>query len=174
MGNLGKKEFYPRVREALEGKGYEFYDESMIKGKGSGHARKPDYVAKKGNVVVIGEIKSPSEPPTSSSWRQIQPNDSDRFKAVRTEIARLEKEGKVDKNVGGHIIIIKGQIPDYLACIGKTFEMPISITGAKVMAGYSVESSQMPYVEKAFRHCGISFERIDTGNGTTTYIFKAV
>ena len=52
----GAIEFYKKAKEVLESKGYHYYGEDDIKGIGSSHASKPDYIAVKGNVVVIGEI----------------------------------------------------------------------------------------------------------------------
>ena len=69
----GKNKFYPKVKEAFIEAGYDYYDgDEDIKGKTRQHRRKPDYIAVKGNVIIIGEIKSPNEPPTSGSWRQQQ------------------------------------------------------------------------------------------------------
>ena len=98
-----------------------------IKGKGRRHANKPDYIAVKDGAIIIGEIKSPSEPPTSGSWRTIQPADSEVFKAVRTEVSAREKAGEISKEVGGHEIIIRGQIPDYIMKINDTYELPDGI-----------------------------------------------
>ena len=65
----GKKEFYPKVKESFIAAGYEYFDgDADIKGKTSRHRRKPDYIAVKDNLVVIGEIKSAVEPPSTASW----------------------------------------------------------------------------------------------------------
>lgn len=63
----GKKYFYPRVRESLITAGFQYSDD--IPGKGRSHASKPDYIAAKGEEIIIGEIKSPSEGPLTTSWR---------------------------------------------------------------------------------------------------------
>ena len=66
----GKNKFYPKVKKSFIAAGYEYYDgDEDIKGKTRQHRRKPDYIAVKGDQIIIGEIKSPNEPPTSGSWR---------------------------------------------------------------------------------------------------------
>jgi len=66
----GKIKFYPKVKKSFIEAGYEYYDgDEDIKGKTRQHRRKPDYIAVKGDQIIIGEIKSPNEPPTSGSWR---------------------------------------------------------------------------------------------------------
>ena len=171
---IGKKEFYPKGEEALRSKGYRYLDgDKAIKGKGRAHRRKPDYIAEKDNKVVIGETKSPDEPPTSSSWRHRQPNDSQEMANVRADVAASEKAGKLDPEVGGHEIIIRGQIPDYAKNIGKTYDMPVDAAGKKIMGGYTVDASQGKNVEQALKNCGKkSYEKIDNGNGSITYVFK--
>jgi hypothetical protein len=58
----GKHEFYSKAEDALIAPGYRYFDgDRDIKGKGRQHANKPDYIAAKGNAVIIGEIKSPAE-----------------------------------------------------------------------------------------------------------------
>ena len=172
--NVGKKEFYPKGEEALTSGGYRYLDgDKAIKGKGRAHRRKPDYIAEKDNKVVIGETKSPDEPPTSSSWRHRQPNDSQEIANVRADVAAREKAGKLDPEVGGHEIIIRGQIPDYAKNIGKTYDMPVDAAGKKIMGGYTVDASQYKNVEQALKNCGkSSYEKINNGNGSITYIFN--
>jgi hypothetical protein len=132
----GKSEFYPKVRESFIAAGYEYYDgDEDIKGKTRQQRRKPDYIAVKGEQIIIGEIKSPNEPPSSGSWRQKQPNDSTEFAKVRQDVLDLERSGMIDPNVGGHGIIIRGQIPDYISKIGVTYDLPISKSGAKIKGG---------------------------------------
>lgn len=122
----GKKEFYKKVEEALKSKGYEYYDgDRDISGKGRRHANKPDYIAVKNGKVYIGEIKSPAEGPKSGSWRQIQNSDTEEFMAVRMDVAKREKAGLVLPEIGGHEIIIDGQIADYVRKIGINFELHI-------------------------------------------------
>jgi hypothetical protein len=170
----GKKEYYAKAREALTAKGYRFYDgDTDIVGKGPSHASKPDYLATKGHVIVIGEIKSPAEPPTSSSWRQPQPGDSEALKRVRLDVAQRELSGTVPKAIGGHEIIIRGQIPDYIAKIGKTYDLPASVPeGGRILAGYTFPMGERDTVEQALKNCrAVPHETIDTGNGSATLVF---
>lgn len=170
----GKTAFYATAREALTAKGYQFYDgETDLVGKGPSHASKPDYVATNGRVIVIGEIKSPAEPPTSSSWRQPQPGDSESFKRVRLDVAQRELSGTVSKAIGGHEIIIRGQIPDSIAKIGRTYDLPASVPeGGRIMAGYTFPLSEQNNLEQALQNCRIvPQETIDTENGSVTVIF---
>ena len=174
----GKNEFYPKVKELFVAAGYEYFDgDEDIKGKTRQHRRKPDYIAVKDDLVIIGEIKSPTEPPTSGSWRQKQPNDSDEFAKVRQDIHDLEKVGMKDPNVGGHGIIIRGQIPDYIAKIGVTYDLPVSTPGPTIKGGYTVPSAQAQNVKTALSDCGkIRYQVIGNGNGNgdglMTYIFE--
>jgi len=174
----GKNEFYPKVKELFIEAGYEYFDgDEDIKGKTRQHRRKPDYIALKGDLMIIGEIKSPNESPTSGSWRQKQPNDSDEFTKVRQDIHDLEKAGMKDPNVGGHGIIIRGQIPDYIAKIGVTYDLPVSAPGLTIKGGYTVPSAQAKNVKAALSDCGkIKYQVIGNGNGNgdgvVTYIFE--
>jgi hypothetical protein len=170
----GKKEFYPKVKEAFIAAGYEYFDgDEDIKGKTRQHRRKPDYIAVKGDQIIVGEIKSPNEPPTSGSWRQKQPNDSAEFAKVRQDILDLESAGMLDPNVGGHGIIIRGQIPDYVSNLGKTYDLPIPLSGPKIKGGYTVPSEQGKNVEHALSNCGkINYQVIKNGTGPATYIFE--
>jgi hypothetical protein len=170
----GKSDFYPKVRESFIAAGYEYYDgDEDIKGKTRQHRRKPDYIAVKGEQIIIGEIKSPNEPPSSGSWRQKQPNDSIEFAKVRQVVLDLERSGMIDPNVGGHRIIIRGQIPDYISKIGVTYDLPISMSGAKIKGGYTVPSEQAQYVNIALSDCGkMKYQVIGNGNGLVTYIFE--
>ena len=170
----GKKDFYPKVKTTFIEAGYEYYDgEKDIQGKTRQHRRKPDYIAVKEDQIIIGEIKSPKEPPTSSNWRQKQPNDSEEFAQVRQDILDLEQAGMVDPSVGGHGIIIRGQIPDYVSKIGVTFDLPASESGIKIKGGYSVPSDQGQNVKAALSNCGkIKYQTIGNGNGLVTYIFE--
>jgi len=174
----GKKEFYPKVKEVFIEAGFEYFDgDEDIKGKTRQHRRKPDYIAVKGGLIIIGEIKSPNEPPTSGSWRQKQPNDSDEFAKVRQDIRDLESAGMIDPNVGGHGIIIRGQIPDYISKIGVTYDLPSSAPGLKIKGGYTVPSAQAQNVKTALSDCGkIKYQVIGNGNGNgdglVTYIFE--
>jgi hypothetical protein len=170
----GKHAFYPLAEQTLTANGYTYFDgDRDIKGKGRAHRRRPDYIAVKGSIVVIGETKSPNEPPTSSSWRQKQPNDSQAMASVRANVVAREKAGQLDPNVGGHVIIILGQIPDYVANIGTTFELPKDCLGKTIIGGYTVEYGQAANVESALRVTGRKeIEKIDTANGAVTYLFE--
>ena len=169
----GKKEFYRKVEEALRSKGYEYFDgDRDIPGKGRQHANKPDFIAAKGNKVYIGEIKSPAEGPKSSSWRQIQNSDTEDFAAVREDVARREKAGLLPPEIGGHEIIIRGQIADYVRKIGINFDLPASLAkNVRTMMAYSFPEAEERNVEKALSNCGKNVhEKIHTGNGSVTYL----
>ncbi len=170
----GIKEFYPKVRESFITSGYTYFDGKLdIKGKTRQHRRKPDYIAVKGELIIIGKIKSPEEPPTSGKWRRKQPNDSAEFAKVRQDIRDLENAGMLDPNVGGHGIMIRGQIPDYVANIGITYDLPTSERGAKLRGGYTVPSEQTQNVKIALSNCGkIRYQIIGAGNGLATFVFE--
>jgi hypothetical protein len=170
----GKKEFYPKVKESFIAAGYDYYDgDADIKGKTRQHRRKPDYIAVKADEIIIGEIKSANEQPASGSWRQKQPNDSAEFAKVRQDILDLEGAGMLDPNVGGHGIIIRGQIPDYVSKIGVTFDLPASVPGSKIKGGYTVPCEQAQNVKVALSNCGkLKYQVIGSGNGLVTYIFE--
>lgn len=167
----GKEEFYKKAEEALKSKGYQYYGEKDIVGIGS--TSKPDYIAVKDDIVVIGEIKSPKEGPKSAMWRQIQRGDSEEFKAVRLDVARREEAGALPKEVGGHEIIIRGQIPDYINKRGKTYNFPIPVgKGSRIMSGYTVPNRERRNVEQALKNSKKTiYEVIDTGNTAITFIF---
>ena len=171
----GKKEFYKKVEEALKSKGYDYYDgDRDIPGKGRQHANKPDFIAVKDNNVYIGEIKSPAEGPKSGSWRQIQKSDTEQFAAVRMEVVKREKAGLVLPEIGGHEIIICGQIADYVRKIGINFDLPTSVsTNMEIRMTYSMPESEELNVEKALANCGKKVhDKIDIGNGSITYLFS--
>jgi len=170
----GKHEFYSKAEDALTANGYRYFDgDRDIKGKGRQHANKPDYIAAKGNAVIIGEIKSPAESPKSGSWRQIQNSDTEEFKKVRMEVANREKAGLVSPEVGGHEIIICGQIADYVRKIGTTFELPESITKVdRLLMGYTIPKSEEMNVMAALKNSRKSiYKKIDIGNSSVTFIF---
>lgn len=170
-----KKEFYKKVEAALKSKGYEYYDgDRDIPGKGRQHANKPDYIAVKDNKVYVGEIKSPAEGPKSGSWRQIQNSDTKEFAAVRTDVAKREKAGILSPEVGGHIIIIEGQIMDYVRKIGINFDLPSSVSPKmEIMMAYSMSEAEAQNVAKALENCKKKFyKKINTGNGSVTYLFS--
>ncbi len=171
----GKKEFYKKVEEALKSRGFDYYDgDRDIPGKGRQHANKPDFIAVKDNKIYIGEIKSPAEGPKSTSWRQIQNSDTEQFAAVRIDVAKREKEGVVLPEIGGHEIIIRGQIADYVRKIGINFDLPESVsTKMEIRMAYSMPKTEEQNVEKAFDNCRKKMhEKIDIGNGAITYFFS--
>jgi len=170
----GKKEFYKKVEEALKSQGYNYFDgDRDIPGKGRQHANKPDYIAVKDNKVYIGEIKSPAEGPKSGSWRQIQNSDTEQFKALRIDVVKREKEGLVLPEIGGHEIIIRGQIADYVRKIGINFDLPeLCSPKIEIRMAYSMPESEERNVGKAMENCKKKvYEKIETGNGSVTYLF---
>lgn len=169
----GKSEFYPKVEASLVSAGYEYFDgDRDIKGKTHQHQRKPDFIASKNGEIVIGEIKSPSEPPTSSSWRRIQPNDSNEFAAVRQEVREREKEKIVITEVGGHEIIIRGQIPDYVSNLGVTYDLPVRVSRGIIKGGYSVPLEQAGNVKIALKNCGKNnINTIANSSHSATFVF---
>ena len=88
-------------------------------------------------------------------------------------MARREKAGEVPKDVCGHEIIIRGQIPDYVAKLDKTYDLPPGVSGNGIIkGGYTVPSNEAGNVETALKNCGkAGYEKIDTVNGSVTYIF---
>jgi len=170
----GKEEFYKKAEEALKKSGYQYYGEKDIVGIGSGHSSKPDYIAVKDGIVIIGEIKSPKEGPKSAMWRQVQRNDSEEFKAVRLDVSKREEAGELRREVGGHEIIIRGQIPDYISKKGRTYNFPAAVKNdAKVMAGYTFPDYERRNVEQALMNCRKTIHAVvDTGNRAVTYIFE--
>lgn len=170
----GKKEFYRKVEESLKSNGYKYFDgDRDIPGKGRQHANKPDFIAVKGNRVYIGEIKSPAESPKSSSWRQRQNSDTEEFAALRRDISQRESVGLLSPEIGGHEIIIRGQIADYVRKIGVNFDLPASLPkNIEIMMAYSFPESEEGNVKKALSNCGKKvYEKIDTGNASITYLF---
>ena len=126
----------------------------------------------KGDQIIIGEIKSLNEPPSSGSWRQKQPNDSDEFAKVRQDILDLERAGMLNPNVGGHGIIIRGQIPDYVSNLGKTYDLPARISGRTLKGGYSVPAEQAGNVVNALKNCGKrGYRVVENGGQAATFIF---
>jgi len=172
--NESKKTFYPKVEEAFKSQGYKYFDgDRDIRGKTRSHASKPDYIATINDIIIIGEIKSPMEGPTSGSWRQIQNSDREEYKIVRNEVAAWEKAGVLPKEIGGHEIIIRGQIPDYVTKLNITYDLPPGVSeSGTIKGGYTVPSAQEGNVEAALKNCKKnSYEKIDSNNGPVTYIF---
>jgi hypothetical protein len=170
----GKKEFYPIVKELFVTAGYTYFDgDQDIKGKTRQHRRKPAYIAIKGDLMIIGEIKSPNESPTSVRWRRKQANDSAAFAKVRQDILDLESAGMLDPNVGGHGIMIRGQIPDYVTNIGVTYDLPAAGQGVEIKGGYTVPSEQARNVKVALSNCGkVKYQVLGNGGGLATFIFE--
>ena len=132
----GKNEFYPKVEKSFISDSYEYFDgDRDINGKTIQHLRKPDYIAVKNGEIIIGEIKSPNEPPISGSWLQRQPNDGYEFASVRESVHSREKAGGVGPEDGGHEIIIRGQIPNYVSNLGTTYDLPAGISMGLIRAG---------------------------------------
>ena len=126
--SVGKSDFYSKAEEALKSKGFKYYDgDRDISGKGRQHLNRPDFIAVKDNKVIIGEIKSPAEGPKSGSWRQEQNSDWDPFRLVRKTVAEREKNG-LPQEIGGHEIIINGQIPDYVQKADINYDLPKSVS----------------------------------------------
>ena len=90
------------------------------------------------------------------------------------EVANREKAGLVSPEIGGHEIIIRGQIADYVRKIGINFDLPDSLSqNIEIQMGYTFPASETKNVEQALKNCRkIVHEKIDTGNGSTTLIFS--
>jgi hypothetical protein len=90
------------------------------------------------------------------------------------EVANREKAGLVPPEVGGHEIIIRGQIADYVRKIGVNFDLPQSLSqNMEIQMCYTFPSSESKNVERALKNCRkIVNEKIDTGNGSSTFIFS--
>ncbi len=108
------------------------------------------------DTIVIRGIKSPKEGLTSSSWRQIQPNDSQKFKAVRLGAACREPAGRLSKQLDGHEMIIRGQIADYVAKIGQDLRLPITVLMSQPVGRYTMPSHEA-YMQH--RHRGLAERR---------------
>ena len=80
----------------------------------------------------------------------------------------------MSKEVGGHEIILRGQIPDYIEKIGKTYDLSSSIPPrGRIVSGYTFPVSERDNVEEALKNCRRTvYEKIDTGNGSVTIIFS--
>ena len=174
MNANGKKAFYHKAGESLTSAGYLYFDgDRDIRGKTRSHASKPDYIAAQNGSLVIGEIKSPAESPKSGSWRTPQKSDTWQFTEVRLEVARREQNGEVPRDIGGHEIIIRGQIPDYVRKLGVTYDIPSGLNGhSSVKCGYTVPDHEKINVLEALRISQIdAFEVINNGNGYITFIY---
>lgn len=147
---MHKKEFYPLVRRLLESEDFIYFAEEDIRGVGRG-PRKPDFVALKGNWFLIGEIKSPAESPLLPSWRSEQPYDSENMRIVRRRVQEMERKGRVSPGVGGHTIIIMGQIPEYIMLMGKKWLPPEPVEGKEILGAYAFPAQWQKQVEEAVR-----------------------
>jgi hypothetical protein len=81
--------------------------------------------------------------------------------------------GRVSKEIGGHEIIIRGQIPDYIVKMNFSYDLPPNTPKNNVIkAGYSFPSVETANVEKALKNSNKSvYNKIDIGDGSTTFIF---
>ena len=171
----GKSEFYRKAEQSLTARGYKYFDgDQDVHGKGPSHANKPDYIATKKGIIVIGEIKSPKEGPKSPSWRQVQSGDSSNFKAVRLDVASQEKAGIISPEVGGHEIIIRGQLVEYVNKNGITYDLPEAVSSnGKILMGYTIPILERTRVIQALKICGKKIhDEINIGNDSVTYIFS--
>lgn len=170
----GKQEFYKKAETSLRNSGYTVYGERDISGIGPSHSSKPDYIAFKDGTIIIGEIKSPKEIPSSSSWRQIQNSDGPEFKLVRLEISNREDQGSLSKDIGGHLIIIRGQLPDYVRKLGKTYTLPPLVSNCNSIAiGYSFPPEQIFNVDAALINLGKRPLKSIIGTEVITYIIES-
>ena len=74
--------------------------------------------------------------------------------------------------VGGHEIIIRGQIPDYYRKIGITYDLPVTVPQKCQFAlGYTVPDSEENNVDRALNNCkNRILDKITDGNGSITYV----
>lgn len=152
-----KEKFISRCKKLIIGAGFQYTDGKDIKGKTKFHRKKPDFLAvdRKNWIFLIGEIKTPIEPPTSSSWRNSLVSDTFDFRTIRQKVVELEKCNRLRKEVGGHIIILLGQIMDYFRVFGKTYTFSIDLNRFKIMFAYCVPIIELVNVEKAIEITGI-------------------
>lgn len=175
MGAEGKAAFYSKADQSMTDAGFRYYDgDRDIRGKGRSHASKPDYIAARNEVLIIGEIKSPLESPRSGSWRTPQKSDTEPFTQVRLEVANREQVGEISKDIGGHEIIIRGQIPDYVRKLGVTYDVPAELSNhTAIKCGYTVPEHEKNHVIEGLRLSKIDvYEVINDGNGSVTFIYQ--
>ena len=81
---------------------------------------------------------------------------------------------QVPRKVGGHEIIIQGQIPDYVVKLSKTYDLPPGVQeGGMLKGGYTVPSNEVENVKMALKNCRKGrYDKIDIGNGSVTYILS--
>ena len=141
----------------------------------TGKYSRPDYVIASDRFVIIGEIKTGKEPPRSTSWRRPRSSDSELFKRVRNDVAAREKEGSLSRDVGGHEIIIAGQIPDYALKLGKTFQFPGLEGSTKrvvVYGAYTFPVEEKSHVDEAFRNRDMKILATLRHHDFITYLYK--
>jgi hypothetical protein len=175
MGAEGKAAFYSKADQSMTTAGFRYFDgDRDIRGKGRSHASKPDYIAARNGELIIGEIKSPLESPKSGSWRTPQKSDTEPFSKIRLEVAGREQAGEVSKEIGGHLIIIRGQIPDYVRKLGVTYDVPAECSQPEtIKCGYTVPEHEKGNVIEGLRLSNIdAYEVINDGNGSVTFIYQ--
>jgi len=78
----------------------------------------------------------------------------------------------LDPNVGGHGIIIRGQIPGYVSNLGIAYDLPAGISGGTIKGGYSVPAEQAGNVVNALKNCGKrGYRVVENGGQAATFIF---
>lgn len=151
-----------------------YFDGKSITGIGTGNQRKPDYLGYSATDLALGEWKSSFEPPTTSSWRTVRGSDPEAFTRIREQVAGWEQNG-LSKDLGGHIIIIEGQLADYATQIGISYELPWTATHMKF--AYTVPLEQKDNVLNAFNEIEARLNKkydfeLFEGIVTITFIFK--
>ena len=149
---LGKREFYNIAQNDLRAAGFSVIKEEELVKVGKQWRSRPDFVARKNGRTCIGEIKSPAEPPTSSSWRIAQKGDTKEFSVLRKKIVEMEEAGEISKAEGGWMIIVKGQVEDYARKMGNTWDIPSGMKnkGDKFYGALQVPSGEKKNAIKAF------------------------
>lgn len=151
-----------------------YFDGQAITGIGTGHQRKPDYLGYSPTDLALGEWKSTFEPPTTSSWRTVRESDPAEFTQTREQVAGWEQSG-LSKDIGGHIIIIEGQLADYSRQIGRSYELPWARSHIKL--AYTVSLKQKDNVVAAFNEIESRLQKRYTfesylGGVTVTFVFE--
>jgi len=135
-----------------------YFDGQSITGVGTGHQRKPDYLGYSPTDLALGEWKSSFEPPTTSSWRSVRQSDPEAFTQIRQQVAGREQNG-LSKDIGGHIIIIEGQLADYATQIGSSYRLPWSANHIKF--AYTIPLEQKDNVLAAFNEIESRLNKTD-------------
>jgi len=122
---------------------------------------KPDWIAikKTKDEIIIGEIKTVSENPARSDYRKkSSENESQVFTGVRTNIKNEEEQGRISKKIGGQVIIIQGQIPEYQRKMKVTWTVPeldtFDYSSVPVKHCYSFPSARNGDVRAAYNRLG--------------------